>query len=207
MTLRRRLSSDESRAAALAAARLILIEEGAQAVTLKSVAARMGRTHANLLHHFGSAAELQKALAAYMADNICAAIGSAVIASRLGVGTARAVVDLAFDAFEHEGGGQLASWLRITGNEEALAPIVDAVHQMVEELHPFGSEATRHVTLTLVLLALGDALMGAPLAAALAMPRATARDMAERLLISETARLGLSPPPRPVRATSVPDPA
>ncbi|MFM8542890.1 MAG: TetR family transcriptional regulator, partial [Chakrabartia sp.] len=55
---RRRLSPEESRASALEAASAILIEAGPQAVTLKAVAARMGRTHANLLHHFGSAAGL-----------------------------------------------------------------------------------------------------------------------------------------------------
>ncbi len=64
MPIRRRLSQEESRTAALEAARKLLIEMGPQAVTLKAVAARIGRTHANLLHHFGSAAGLQKALAA-----------------------------------------------------------------------------------------------------------------------------------------------
>ena len=49
--------------AALEAARGLLVESGPQAVTLKAVAGRIGRTHANLLHHFGSAAGLQKALA------------------------------------------------------------------------------------------------------------------------------------------------
>ena len=48
--------------AALEAARALLVEAGPQAVTLKAVAGRIGRTHANLLHHFGSAAGLQKAL-------------------------------------------------------------------------------------------------------------------------------------------------
>ena len=52
---RRRLSPDESRAAAIAAARELLLEAGPQAVTLKAVADRVGRTHANVLHHFGSA--------------------------------------------------------------------------------------------------------------------------------------------------------
>ena len=51
---RRRLSPEASRQAALEAARELLIETGPQAVTLKAVAARVGRTHANLLHHFGS---------------------------------------------------------------------------------------------------------------------------------------------------------
>ena len=50
---RRRLSPEESRDNALEAARALLIEAGPQAVTLKAVAARIGRTHANVLHHFG----------------------------------------------------------------------------------------------------------------------------------------------------------
>jgi hypothetical protein len=62
---RKRLSPEESRAAALEAASAILIEAGPQAVTLKAVSSRMGRTHANLLHHFGSASGLQMALAAH----------------------------------------------------------------------------------------------------------------------------------------------
>ena len=53
---RRRLSPDASRQLALEAAADLLIESGPQAVTLKAVAGRIGRTHANLLHHFGSAA-------------------------------------------------------------------------------------------------------------------------------------------------------
>ncbi|VAV89199.1 Transcriptional regulator, AcrR family, partial [hydrothermal vent metagenome] len=60
---KRRLSPEKSRAMALAAARNLLIEAGPQSVTLKAVASRIGRTHANLLHHFGSASGLQKALA------------------------------------------------------------------------------------------------------------------------------------------------
>jgi AcrR family transcriptional regulator len=60
---RERLSPEESRAAALEAARALLIESGPQAVTLKAVGARIGKTHGNLLHHFGSAAGLQGELA------------------------------------------------------------------------------------------------------------------------------------------------
>ena len=53
--VRRRLSPEESREAALDAARALLVESGPQAVTLKAVAGRIGRTHSNLLHHLGSA--------------------------------------------------------------------------------------------------------------------------------------------------------
>src|SRR5688572_29028037 len=99
MSIRKRLPPDESRRAAL--------EAGPQAVTLKAVAARIGRTHANLLHHFGSAAELQKALAAHLAATVCETIGQAVLATRAGIGSPREVVDLTFDAFDREGGGAL----------------------------------------------------------------------------------------------------
>ena len=63
ISVRKRLSPDASRAAAVAAARDLLTSEGVAAVTLKAVAARIGRTHANLLHHFGSVAGLHAALA------------------------------------------------------------------------------------------------------------------------------------------------
>ncbi|NBC36491.1 TetR family transcriptional regulator [Novosphingobium sp. FSY-8] len=200
MSIKRRLSPEESRMAALEAARLLLIEQGPQAVTLKAVAARIGRTHANLLHHFGSAAELQKALALYMGETICASVKMAVIASRRGAVSARALVDMTFDAFDTGGGGQLVSWMRLTGNEEALSPIINAVHDMVEDLHDVGSLCMRHVTKTLILLALGDALMGHPLADSLGLKRGTARDVAERLLISEWHRLGVVPDAPPSAA-------
>ena len=84
LTQRKRLSPEESRDAALEAARALLIEDGPQAVTLKAVAARVGRTHANLLHHFGSAAGLQKALIASLAQSVTAEIGDAVLRARAG---------------------------------------------------------------------------------------------------------------------------
>ncbi len=129
MATRKRLSPEESRLAALEAARLLLIETGPQSVTLKAVGARIGRTHANLLHHFGSAAGLQKALAGHLAGTVCNTIIDAVRASRAGLGSPREVVDLAFDAFDKEGAGALASWLLLTGNEDARQPIAATLHR------------------------------------------------------------------------------
>ncbi len=68
--MRKRLSPQESRASALAAAHALLREEGIAAITLKSVATRMGRTHANVLHHFGSVAGLHRALAEEIARGV-----------------------------------------------------------------------------------------------------------------------------------------
>jgi len=188
MNTRRRLTPEESRSSALAAARALLIEAGPQAVTLKAVAARIGRTHANLLHHFGSALGLQKALAEHLARSVCETIIEAVRASRAGLGSAREVVDLAFDAFDREGAGALTSWMLLTGNEDALDPIISTIHDLVDEIAPdeasHGPEAGRihRDTMTLVLMALGDALIGGALAKSLGLPRDTARERAADML-------------------------
>ena len=176
---KRRLSPEASRSAALEAARDLLVEAGPQAVTLKAVAGRMGRTHANLLHHFGSAAGLQKALAATMADRITRQIGEAVLKARAGQGSPRAIVDMTFDAFD-KGGGALASWAILTGHEDALDPILQAIHRLMDELSEgtMRDEDMRRETLDLVLSAMGDALLGEAMANALDLPRDTARELA-----------------------------
>ncbi|MES2173085.1 MAG: TetR family transcriptional regulator [Pseudomonadota bacterium] len=184
---RARLSPDESRLVAVEAARDLLIEAGPQAVTLKAVAGRVGRTHANLLHHFGSAAGLQKALAAHLADTITSKIGEAVDAARRGEVSPRTIVDMTFDAFDREGAGALASWMLASGNEDALDPVVEAIHRLVDKLAatartPHLAELIRDNTLMLVLLALGDSQLGGAMAAALALPREKAREIATRSL-------------------------
>lgn len=184
---RARLSPDESRLAALEAARTLLIEAGPQAVTLKAVAGRIERTHANLLHHFGSAAGLQKALAAHLADTITTRIGEAVDAARRGEVGPRAIVDMTFDAFDAQGAGALASWMLASGNEDALDPVVDAIHRLVDRLAGSAlsadmAELIRENTLMLILLALGDSQLGGAMASAIGLPRAKAREIATRSL-------------------------
>jgi AcrR family transcriptional regulator len=183
---RRRLSSAESREAALDAARDLLIETGPQSVTLKAVAARIGRTHANLLHHFGSAAGLQEALAERMAATITAQIGAAALRAR-SQGDPTEVVDLTFDAFDRQGAGALASWMILSGNHQLLDPVLDAIHRLVDELATDSGLADvplAEETLHLVLIALGDALLGAAMAKALGLPRDRARALARQRLLS-----------------------
>ncbi|WP_343519960.1 helix-turn-helix domain-containing protein [Sphingomonas sp.] len=188
---RRRLSPEESRDAALEAARTILIEAGPQAVTLKAVAARIGRTHANLLHHFGSAAGLQRALARSLAENVCSQIVGLIQEAHASEearteAKPREVVDLAFDAFDKSGAGALASWMILSGNEDALDPILEVIHQLVDQIAAVEGEessvALREDTLSLVLMAMGDALLGEPLAKSLDLPRGAAREIALRQL-------------------------
>ena len=184
--IRKRLSPEESRDAAIEAARALLVEEGPQAVTLKAVAARIGRTHANLLHHFGSAADLQRALIKHLADTITAQIGEAARRARATDQNPREVVDMTFDAFAR-GAGAMASWMILTGNQDALDPILEAIHRLVDELaegHEPGAQSIHEETLQLVLTALGDALLGGPMAKALGLPREKARELAANALMA-----------------------
>ena len=185
---RRRLNSEESRSAALEAARQLLLEQGPQAVTLKAVAAKVGRTHANLLHHFGSAAGLQAELARSIAGRVTGSIAEAVERARVGERDVREVVDGTFDAFDREGAGALAAWMILSGNRDALNPILDSIRALVAQLRVGHEE--HHVpesTLWLVLAALGDSLLGQPITSALGLERDAARRIASDALRAEIA--------------------
>lgn len=181
--VRERLSHRESRSVALDAASRLLIEEGPQAVTLKAVAARIGRTHANLLHHFGSAAGLQAALARSIADQVTASIADAVERARSGEADPREIVDRTFDAFDKHGAGALAAWMILSGNRDALDPILESIRTLVDQLRVDHEEhRVPESTLALVLAALGDALLGEAITGALGLPRESSRELAaERL--------------------------
>lgn len=189
------MSPEASRLAALEAASALLIEAGPQAVTLKAVAGRIERTHANLLHHFGSAAGLQKALAGHLAAQVCDSIADVIIANREGAPDPERVVGMVFDAFNQQGAGSLATWMILSGNEDALDPVVDAIHDLIDEIGEGHQDLQMHEdTLHLVLMAMGDALLGEPLAKALGLPITAARGIAVRNLMASprlAARLGL----------------
>ena len=184
---RERLSPQESRSAALEAARRLLIARGPQAVTLKAVAAEIGKTHANLLHHFGSAAGLQAALAGLISERVCERIAEAVARSRARQADPIEIVDSTFDAFGREGAGALAAWMILSGNRDALNPILDAIHELIDRLRKGHEDRpVAETTLWIVLMAMGDSLLGAEMAEALGLPPGKAREIARRLLLAST---------------------
>lgn len=182
---RARLSGAESKAAALEAARAILAEDGPDAITLKAVGVRIGRTHGNLLHHFGSAAGLERALLAHVAAEITGTIGAAVLRARRGEIAPRTIVDMTFDAFDAGGAAALVYKLGVGGGAEALEPILTAIHALVDELASgVPGKPVAEMTLALTLAALGDALLGAALTAALGLPRDAARRLSLEQLVA-----------------------
>ena len=183
LRIRKRLSPDESRAAAVAAARTLLREEGVAAVTLKAVGERIGRTHANLLHHFGSVAGLHQALAEDIALTVSTSINAAIGKRRRGEATERDVVDAMFDAFASERVGELIGWIALTRQRSALDPVIDTIRSIVTDFRAAGDPRPMdRVTLGLVLLAIGDSLVGEEVAAASGLPREAVRDDAVGLI-------------------------
>src|SRR4029453_11589574 len=190
---RKRLSPVESRAAAVAAARQLLRDDGVAAVTLKSVAAKVGRTHANLLHHFGSVAGLHRALAEDIAHTVSASISEAIGKRRRGEASEGDVVNAMFDAFHAERVGELIGWIALTPQGEALEPVVETINSIVTDIRESGdTRPMDRVTLGLVLLAIGDSLVGDEIAAATGLPREAVRDDAVGLIKGIT---GDEPPP------------
>jgi AcrR family transcriptional regulator len=177
--VRERLNQRDSRLAAIDAARELLIDEGPQAVTLKAVAAKVGKTHQNLLHHFGSAAGLQAELARSIARQVTASIAEAVELARRGEADPREIVDRTFDAFGKQGAGALAAWMILSGNRDALDPILQSIRALVDQLSEAHEDhLVPESTLSLVLAALGDSLLGAPIAQALGLSREASREIA-----------------------------
>lgn len=186
---RRRRAPDEARREALASARRLLIESGPTAITLKAVGDEIGVTHANLIHHFGSAAGLQSALMESMVRDLTNALGAAVIHLRSDAGAPRALVDQVFDAFDKGGAGRLAAWIALSGDIRHLEPVRAAVADLVdaicEKFAAEGDQTRQRVTAAVLFIALcafGDAVIGPPLRDMLDRGEDSARRMVARLL-------------------------
>jgi hypothetical protein len=73
------------------------------------------------------------------------------------------------------------------GDRDALQPVLDAIHNLVDELGQGDSYRPVHeTTLWLVITALGDSLLGNLMADAMGVPRDTARKVARHHLIEST---------------------
>lgn len=180
-SIRKRRSPEESRRVAIEAARELLLEAGPQAVTLKAVANRIGQTHANVLHHFGSAAGLQAALGAQISDTVRHMILRSMQARLAGVGSVRDSIDLDFDAFGKEGGSALYAWMALHGDDAGMTPMADAIATVARAMAADGkpSLARRDGVLVTNLLAFADALIGDILTTHLDLPRTRAREIAQ----------------------------
>jgi AcrR family transcriptional regulator len=149
----------------------------------------IGVTHANLIHHFGSAADLQSALMASMVRDLIDALRAAVDQLRSDEGAPRALVDAVFDAFDQGGAGRLAAWIALSGDLSHLEPVRGAVQELVEAIAQRfaaeGEQTRSRVTAAVLFIALcafGDAVIGPPLRDMLGRDPGSGRRIVARLL-------------------------
>ncbi|MEN3972983.1 TetR family transcriptional regulator [Sphingomicrobium sp. XHP0235] len=179
------MTPEESRAAAVAAARELLRNEGAAAITLKAVATRMGRTHAALLHHFGSVDELHAALADEIAREVADSIASSIGRYQAGQTKLRSVVENMFSEFREQKFGELIAWVVLSRRREALEPVERAIAGVIEQITQEGeTRPLDRATLGLVLFAVGDALVGDEVARACDLPPSAAHEIAIRQILA-----------------------
>jgi len=181
---KRRLTAEETRARAVEAAHQILRDEGPQAINLKAVAQRVGCTHGNLLHHFGSVDELNREIDRDWARRFCTEVGDAIRARRAGTGTIRDTADRIFDAASTTGGAELVAWMKLSGNQDAHKPIMETVGELIAEMavDGYASQMLFDLGMCLMYMALGDALMGDQLTSSQGQPRDRARELAVRMM-------------------------
>lgn len=186
---RRRRSATEAKAETLAAARKILLAQGPDAVTLKNVAADLGTTHTNLLHHFGTAGDLQTALMTTMVQDLSDALAEAIKRVREDEDSRLGLIETVFDAFDKGGAGRLAAWIALSNKLAHLGQMQKVILDLVkaiEDLTPDETEERRQrvtsAVIFVALMAFGDAIIGSPLESMLGRERQAARKIAAQLL-------------------------
>jgi AcrR family transcriptional regulator len=199
------------RAQVIAAARELLQTEGPQAVTLKAAAVRAGVTHGNVTYHFGTVDALHSALIATIIEDLTAATAAAVAHLRAGEMSTRDVVDVVFDALVAGGAGRLVAWLAATGAGQRLAPLYAIIADLVGGLaegeagqRVGGTDAIGVMMAAIVIPALGGALIGDDLEAALGLEDGSVRQFVAEGVDRLRGRRMVAPMRKPVRATPPP---
>ncbi|QSF54089.1 TetR/AcrR family transcriptional regulator [Brevundimonas fontaquae] len=175
-----------AREEALEAARDLLLSGGPAAVTLKAVGERMGVGHANLIHHFGSAAGLQGALMDGMVRDLAQRIEAGLGEGRDGVEPGR-LMSVVFDAFGPGGASQMAAWLALAREQGRAESFAEVVRDLAERLaamapdDPKAAERAKALVVTAAYMAFADGLIGDILTPMLGAPEGLGRDLALKL--------------------------
>lgn len=197
-TKRVRRTPEEARTLALESARRLLLAEGPDAITLQAVAADLGMSHTNLIHHFGSAGGLQSALMGQMVQELTSVLEKAVERFRAGAGSEQDFVDIVFEVFDKGGAGRLAAWIVLSGESDKLEPVGEVVRTYIRNVERGADDALGDVheritsaSLLVTLAAFGDAVIGASIGSMMGRER-----KAMRRIIAELLPLVLMPPKR-----------
>ena len=186
-----RRTPEAARENILAAAEVLLVEQGPQAIKLADVAKAAGVVHANVIHHFGSIAGVETALMERMirqlSDTIIAGFNEQGATPGFG---AQAL----FDAFETKGAARLAAWLELTGEGRRMTLVRQVVDEVVQTrlARDVGVERETIIDFILlnIILAIGVGLFGPTLSELLGRPSGRARELALEMVQGRITAMG-----------------
>ena len=186
-SVERRRKPDDVRREALEVGRRLLIAGGPAALTLKAVGAEMGMSHANLIHHFGSADAYQTSLKDEMVRNLTRRATTLVAGAGDAEPDTTSIVNDVFDAYDAGGIGILMAWSVLSGAPREKIEMTDTMRALVDALepripHPDAAARARRIVSLVTMLALADGLIGALLADAVGDERGAMRALTVKLV-------------------------
>jgi TetR/AcrR family transcriptional regulator, repressor for neighboring sulfatase len=178
----RRRKPDAVREEALATGLRLLAQGGPGAITLKAIGAEMGMSHANLIHHFGSAEAFQDQLKCTLVQELTETATALVRRYRAGQVQIADIVDTVFAAYGPGGIGTLVAWSAMTKTGREDHGLNQAILELVTVLEgvmagPQASSRARAAVSLVTFLALGNSLIGGPLAKTMGSGKGEIRDL------------------------------
>ncbi|WP_425354004.1 TetR/AcrR family transcriptional regulator [Brevundimonas diminuta] len=135
-------------------------------MTLKAVGQAMGVSHANLIHHFGSAAGLQGALMDRLVRDLAHSVDHGLPTATGEAFDPARLMAVVFEAFDAGGAAQLAAWLALeheTARAESFAGVVRDLADRTAALRGTDEETrarARAIVVIAAYMAFADALIG-----------------------------------------------
>jgi TetR/AcrR family transcriptional regulator, repressor for neighboring sulfatase len=164
----RRRKPDAVRRDALEIGRRLLIEGGPSAITLKAIGTELGMSHANLIHHFGSAEVFQAQLRDLMVQDLTRTVTGLLAQHAHENVDVATIVDKVFAAYRSGGIGVLMAWSVLTGNAHETDELAQVIGELVAALEsliegPESAARAREMVGLVTSLAFAESLIGTSL--------------------------------------------
>ncbi len=186
-----RRTPEQARSLILDAAEVRLQSEGPEGLQVKEVAGIAGVAHSTVLHHFGSAEGLRRALMASMGNRLLADILAAVKKDTLQKGDNEILLSV-FETLSDKGHARLLAWMMLKGDQPASDndQMQQLFHQLIEEIAAISvadrgdksargwrlaRQQARFTTMLAAVAAVGDGIAGAFLAGQIGLTDSEAR--------------------------------
>lgn len=186
----RRRRTEEVRSDALAVGRKLLIADGPGAITLKAVGAELGMSHANLIHHFGSAQAFQSDLMNAMVADVTERVAALIERHGRDEIDLGAIVDAVFSAHRDGGIAKLIAWLYLSGKATHTEQLFGAIGRLCSAMEPLvggedGGRRARALVTLVSMMAFANGVIG-PAMSDLVGERIDARALTTEIIAAMT---------------------